>query len=964
MSTEVSVGSLNDVSLVREAAYPTFWSIDRIRQVLGTESRQKARDLFLQVHRPFHQIRVDFCKDVSTGGFVDEAELRNIVQSGRLDADNRLFFIVGEAGSGKSELCQWLEYTTDPKLQLSVHIPRSMTSAAHVASLLRKRLAEHLPSTALRHTPIPAQARYVASSAVVLLYESGPPHLIATAGIAKWEKLLSGRSMAEHLEMYLRSTLAEYSASAMVLDVRYFAAICKAHHIDIAPEQLPLVATDLQQLVSKALDRTVWLGDLRKLLTSLSEQAVATARRPLLLIEDITAFQLFGDLLLDYLLDLTSGHFDAVVGVTTGFERTQLAKATLEGDLTHIHHRLRARFVLTDTTGRSYGLEEDLSQFARSYLDAVRQQAADLDQIDLLFGTGLYPFTEIALQRAFGALHEDGNPRQTPRLFIEHVLGATLLADVLPPLALDRSPYLMTPPTHFRLDEVPDERLQSLLRWYGQLEDDAVTLDSRIPSLWGIPVPSSIIQEGQIRVSRTYVSPGRDLVPIRADWQQELRELQTWLSVGGLYPSRETLKQGIERILLEVGDPRSLANPYSLSVSKSEIYYARGDERLPIFLDGGSGDQPSGPAYLKVRITHEPEARTVLEELAYLALSGLEPTQVCQNLTMTLVWAQQHWDKYHTDVQALLQDRLGGIAADELVFIAWHLLSYLVGNVQDLPTTTLQTSMIASYASITPWSPTVHRVAYTAGEALLTRQESLRRLFIGMFTLRESFVDSERYYALAGSAKANELLAKVAKIEPNAVRSLPYKIRPGNQYLHEIIVPLQRYARALCDLDVPRVLGADVDDLGRRTRHLEAQMSLDLDLLHKQLGDLRQMCGEVGVTWSDSWNTQMDTLASLSPHDLPDLLCVARSDYDLACGQVTEGGMDVWDYQRFRHKLRPILSHPYWNAVSTLADIRSSLVSTARSRYRRDGRLLVGTQAYRDLLGTVGSLRKEMRDAN
>jgi hypothetical protein len=47
---------------------------------------------------------------------------------------------------------------------------------------------------------------------------------------------------------------------------------------------------------------------------------------------------LLGDQLLDYLLDLTSGHFDAVIGITTGYDRTCLASAALMGDLTYVHH--------------------------------------------------------------------------------------------------------------------------------------------------------------------------------------------------------------------------------------------------------------------------------------------------------------------------------------------------------------------------------------------------------------------------------------------------------------------------------------------------------------------------------------------------------------------------------------------------------------------------------------------------
>src|SRR5437868_4698436 len=99
-------------------SYPTNWRHERVREVLTTESRQKQPGLFLRTHRPFTRIRVDFCKDAPLQAFVSEQDVRELILSCPLNADNQLFFVVGEAGSGKSELCQWLEYTVDPRLRL------------------------------------------------------------------------------------------------------------------------------------------------------------------------------------------------------------------------------------------------------------------------------------------------------------------------------------------------------------------------------------------------------------------------------------------------------------------------------------------------------------------------------------------------------------------------------------------------------------------------------------------------------------------------------------------------------------------------------------------------------------------------------------------------------------------------------------------------------------------------------
>jgi hypothetical protein len=44
-------------------SYTKYWDNTTVRRVFSTESRQKAKDLFLQTHHPFCQIRVDFCKE-------------------------------------------------------------------------------------------------------------------------------------------------------------------------------------------------------------------------------------------------------------------------------------------------------------------------------------------------------------------------------------------------------------------------------------------------------------------------------------------------------------------------------------------------------------------------------------------------------------------------------------------------------------------------------------------------------------------------------------------------------------------------------------------------------------------------------------------------------------------------------------------------------------------------------------
>ena len=940
-------------------AYPKLWDADRVRAVLTTESRQKARELFLQTHRPFRRIRLDFCKeDGAAGAFITEDDLRAIVQSGSLQAHNRLFLIVGEAGSGKSELCQWLEYTVDLDRCLPIHIPRSMTSAAHVVALLRENVGDSAAWSALQRAPLETQAEYIALSAVVLLYEQGSPALIP---LDRWAGLLSSAPLKRAVARHLIAAAEGRWTDALLTDDAQVAALCAESDLAIDSDQLPTVAHELRRLLGRALEQTLWLGNVRALLGSLSEQALAQGRRPLLLLEDVTAFQLLGDRLLDYLLDLTSGHFDAVIGVTTGYERTRLASAALVGDLTHVHHRLHARCVLTDDHGRAYGFEDDLVEFSRGYLSAVKEPNAQRGHE--LFGDGLYPFTETALRRALAALHEEGNPRQTPRLFLEHVLGAALLATDIPPMALDRSTYLLRPPTLFRNDSIDDAQLESLLRWYGEVGEQYVTLDRRVVETLGISIPPHLLSDGRVRVERAYVPQPPDQAPVSADWQLELRELQEWLSGGGVYPNRETLKRGIERALLSLGDPRSLGSPHSLSLSKAEIVYARGDERLPIVLGKDSGDQPSTEAYIKVQVQGSSEERGILEELAYLELSGAGLTQVCQNVALTLDWARQHWDAYHAEMRALLTHRLG-TSPEELIWTAWRLVCALEGRLWgQAPPTKSRGEEAPPYERVTPWSPQYHAACHTAGDALLRWHETIRRLFIGTFTLRDTLLDRERILPMAAADQGDASVRRLAHIPLKTLQTLPFKIRPTGQSLYSLLAPLQRYALALTQLDTGAALKRDLEDLRRREAHLARQASLDIGLLREQLAELRGRCGEVGVTWREAWDRPLDIAAALSSTELMDLLDRTRA-LRTQIEERTSGACDLWDYQGLRHALQPALRHSYWTALTTLQAIQQALLQKARGRYRRDGRTLTGTRSYHALLQTVREIWQEMEDAD
>jgi hypothetical protein len=265
------------------------------------------------------------------------------------------------------------------------------------------------------------------------------------------------------------------------------------------------------------------------------------------------------------------------------------------------------------------------------------------------------------------------------------------------------------------------------------------------------------------------------------------------------------------------------------------------------------------------------------------------------------------------------------------------------------------------YAALTPWARNPHWLCYSTGEALAGWYETVRRLFIGMFMLRDTLLDQPRYQAAYAAFDAATVIRTLADLPLMSLRAMPFKIRPTGQKLYDLLVPLQRYAQALERFDVAAARQADREHLAHKAAHLERQVDMNLEQLRTALTTLHWRCGDVGVVWREPWDTALETLNGLTPEMVRDLhtqvIALQHTiDDDPA------HPWDVWRYQEFRQRARPVLEHPYWAATATLHTIQQELRRVARTRYRSTSRMLTGTSEYRALLETVRAIRQEVRD--
>jgi hypothetical protein len=188
---------------------------------------------------------------------------------------------------------------------------------------------------------------------------------------------------------------------------------------------------------------------------------------------------------------------------------------------------------------------------------------------------------------------------------------------------------------------------------------------------------------------------------------------------------------------------------------------------------------------------------------------------------------------------------------------------------------------------------------------------------------------------------------------------MPFRIRPMGQKVYDLLVPLHQYAKAIVHLDIPAALEQDVTQLSTWETHLTQQQDLDIPQFQKHLMTLRWRCGEVGVVWKEAWEPAMTYLKELTHDELQGLATQVTTLLQLLPGHTSS--FDVWMYQDFRHALRPLLIHPYWSAVETLAMIQQTLIKTAKTRYKKRGKVLSGTQKYKQFLHTLQNIQKELR---
>ena len=458
---------------------PVDWDDDVIRQYLTPESHQKSKEEFEKTHIDIDRIRAEYLFPHPTNDdFVTQAEFRDAILRSTVTDDNRIFILRGETGSGKSQLCQWLEYQIGEQpdggvddTHIALHVSRSQTRIEDIVDILTEPIDIDIQVGSVEELDPEKVA-----DAMVTNLDAYAPAAFQELTEDEVESLISeqpGRDLrailAENLEAY-QAAIANESENEVpdLIDEEDYRELALGAFGESRGQDT--IFPTLRSFLHDELSGKLNVGNFQEKLETISDAYVEADLRPVLICEDLTTFSVLKEQLLDHIFQLDSGHYDVVLGWTTGWEKDDLETAlgTSENTYTYMKDRAEGYLSTTDDSGQAYFLTEDVTvELARKYVSVIRSEsstAADVEIPEDAFDD-LYPFNAEFVRRAYEHLVQDGNERRTPRLLLIRIIRECLTARSPPFESIEGNPYVKQFPTPVSLD-LPSN-VQNVAKWYG-----------------------------------------------------------------------------------------------------------------------------------------------------------------------------------------------------------------------------------------------------------------------------------------------------------------------------------------------------------------------------------------------------------------------------------------------------------------------------------------------------------------
>lgn len=513
------------------------WDRSVVDQFIKPESQQKSPEVFRETHVPIDKIRAEILRPHSGDDkFVTEKEFRDAVLDSDLKDDNRIFIVKGEVGSGKSHLCQWLEYEINGYEEeerrddehVAIHISRSNTRLDEILEILHEPIDKEYEEVSDVSSLNPKEvADFIIQGLQTFYKNKGALRSFDLEGF------LQSRSNADDFRTTLIENIEEYQASVdrenqeqnikeYLLSREDYGRICFSAFGETKREDdvYPVV----RRAVHDLLTRNIGIEDFKRELEDISDAYVEAGKRPVLICEDLTTFSVLKDDLLDHIFELSSGHYDVIMGWTTGWERENIddALSTSEDSLTYMKQRTQGYLSTTDGNGQAYFLEGRSAPvvLVRAYLDAIKKHSEATAEIPEEAFDELYPFNEAFIRHIYASLVQDGNLQQTPRILLVHVIAECLTSDVPPFRAVQNNSYVRQRPYLIGINKHSNPCLE-LTQWYGLKYDGQLWLPFAVFKTFDVDTHDAVERDGNVFFGTSFAAgdisvverkPGTDAV--------------------------------------------------------------------------------------------------------------------------------------------------------------------------------------------------------------------------------------------------------------------------------------------------------------------------------------------------------------------------------------------------------------------------------------------------------------------
>lgn len=793
------------------------WDDEVVRTYLTATAQQKDDPkTFYDTHLDIDQIYAKFLPRYQDE-FVTQEEFRDELVDSPIDADIRTFIIRGETGSGKSQLCQWLDHELAGKGEsegapdrIPLHIKANQTNIEHIISTLAEPLGEDPEIRQVTEL----DAGKVAE-AIITNLEANPGQKLADANI---DRIIQ----KGNLQSMLASNIEDYQRGLDEGDETDFDPnlISKEDYRDIAlalgtdsifHENKQVFRQALRDEIHRHFSHVIGVDDFQGQLRDYAQRYVEELdKRPVIICEDVTTFSVLKEQLLDQIIQVESATYDIVLGYTTGFEQDDLQDALgNRGDedaLTYLQDRSEGYLSLTQD-GIAYFLNNSLSvDLVHKYMDVIkRESGAGINESTEAAFDGLHPFNRAFIQMAYDRLLEDGSPRRTPRVLLQKVVRRVLFSGDPPYKVVDKNPNVDNQVTPIDPGSYSNQ-VQKLATWYGY-RDEVREGSSKILIHRGVLETFEVDTDGEGTVdydgaeyvafrpneaatrilgdaddSRPSIPPSEETeleTPETPDikkktetktktkdesegedtdrQENQVNDFLEWVETGDSYPSSDVLRSGAESVLEMWHDPTKLGNTNSSRDPATAIYYTRGED-VPVSIEGP--DERDG---LSVMLPFGKEYMDLYFGLLEVGMNEdgkLPETATTEQLRS---WATNSVVGFRQKVRSEIEDDKGGALPPGLTIEHTILLGKLLLSNAEFGTTEFDREVVFNrrvprdreYESPIREALSDESGLQSTLGGLKDRRRDIEGLIDGVFLLKKNLVDHDRLAPVRAEIASN-----------------------------------------------------------------------------------------------------------------------------------------------------------------------------------------------------------------